>query len=509
MHHGSTPSAGSPTPERSIDEARPSGAFAAVDLGASSGRVMLGSFRDGDLQLKEVHRFRNSPIVADGVLQWDIERLFTDTLDGIAAAVAESARMGAPLEGIGIDSWGVDFALIDEAGRISGAVSHHRGAGDDAGARSRRGVSSQEVYARTGVLDQAINSSFRLSDLVAAGSATDQRVLFIPDLWAYRLTGAMGTEPTIASTSQLLDPETTDWAPDLIGAYGLDRLRLPAVQRPGTVIGTTTAAITERIGAAAPIAVYRVASHDTASAFAFASPGQRAEGLISSGTWSLVGLCVPEPLRSPRASRDGFTNERGVDGTLLLRNLNGMWVLQECLREWERADGVAPVLDDLVEQAAESPSSARVFDMASPELLRPDDMTARILRLCEAAGRPRPQTRGAIVRAILDSLAAVYAQSLAAAEDLVGHSLEQVRIVGGGSKNALLCQLTADATGLRVIAGPAEASSIGNVVVQIVAASGSSLRGIPDLYRRLGGLDTTIYEPAKATSFVGAHKEIR
>lgn len=485
-------------------------AFAAVDLGASSGRVVLGVLQGDRLVIKEVHRFENRPLLDAGRLQWDVDTLFRETLAGLARAVGAASQQSLQLGGIGVDSWGVDFALLDDAGGIDGPVLHHRGAGDPSGAIRRRGLSAQQVYERTGVLDQAINTSLRLSDLVVAGAAHDQHVLFVPDLWAYLLTGAIGTDATIASTSQLLDPAVTAWADDLLAAGGIDSLRFPALQPPGTPVGTTTPTITAAIGAPRAIPVFRVGGHDTASAFAFASPagnGDDAEALISSGTWSVVGACFADPILDPAALEAGFTNETGVHGTLVVQNLNGMWVLQECLREWAESDGAPTDLDELLGQARALRSNGPTFDAASEALLGPGGMVGRVIALIAEGERELPGARPQIVRAILDSLAAAYARSLRNLARLGDLRFERVRLVGGGSRNRLLCQLTADATGLPVLAGPAEASSIGNLAVQ--AAASRHTADVGALYDHLSGsgADVECFEPSIAEPLVASVSE--
>lgn len=457
-------------------------AYAAVDLGASSGRVTLGVLTGTGLQFTEVHRFANTPVTVDRRLVWDVERLFKETLAGLAKAAIAAAEADAVLSGIGVDSWGVDYALLSGDAEAWPTVEHYRAAPNPADVVANRSRTEEEVYALTGVPDQSINTGIRLARAARDGALPTGRMLFVPDLWVHRLTGIAATEATIASTSQLLSAETGDWAPELLEAYGLTGLDLPPVRTPGSFAGLTTPAVTQRIGVAAGVPVFRVAGHDTASAFAFAEPvrardgaaqeaaGEEAVGLISSGTWSLVGVCAASPVLDARALRHGFTNERGLRGTLFIRNLNGMWLLQQCIAEWEAEDGRAPEVANLLDAAAGVAGDDRVFDVADPRLLAPGDMVGRIAQLCSEAGRPRPQGRADVVRAIVDSLATAYAGSLADAARLTGVRLRTVRIVGGGSQNDLLCRLTADRTGLPVIAGPVEASSIGNIAAQIVVS---------------------------------------
>lgn len=487
------------------DASRPVSAFAAVDLGASSGRVMLGILEAHGLQLQEIHRFPNRPVTTDGELCWDIDSLFAQTLDGLAKAVAQCDAIGAALTGIGIDSWGVDYALIDPDGAITRPMLHHRGAADPRPQITVRGLEESEVFARSGVPDQAINTSFRLADQASHAPFSDERLLFIPDLWVYLLTGAVGSEATIASTSQLLDATSGDWSAELVALHGLDGLDLPPLSAPGSFAGLTTEAVTSRIGSATAVPVYRVAGHDTASAFAFAEPvsaGDTGTGLVSSGTWSLVGAAAAVPSLGREALDAGFTNERGIRGTTLLQNLNGMWILQQCIEDWQAAaatttpgapDTVATSptgLDvaQLVAEAALVPASAAVFDVADERLLAPGGMVERVARLAVEAGRERPSSPGETVRAVLDSLAAAYARGVQRAGELTGAELTSIRIVGGGSKNALLCQLTADVSGLPVTAGPAEASSIGNIAAQIVAAG--LRRTLAEVYTQISGAGT-------------------
>lgn len=484
-------------------------AYAAVDLGASSGRVVLGVVDRETVTLHEVHRFRNVPRDEDGVLVWDIDQLFAETMDGLARAASTSEWLGARLASIGIDSWGVDFALLDESGAIVGPVRHHRGAEDPAPVITSRGFDEPAAFAMTGVPDQAINTSFQLMSALKTSPDGELRLAFIPDLWAFLLTGRLGTEATIASTSQLMRADSDDWAPSLAAAYGIDRIELPEISVPGTIAGMTTTDINSRIGIPAPIPVYRVASHDTASAFAFAEPAERnttVQGLISSGTWSLVGVPLTDPLTSEGALEGRFTNERGVSGSLLLRNLNGMWLVQQCIEAWSEVDSDVD-LGALLEAARVCPSHPRAFDVADERLLAPGDMPDRIISISAEVGRPLDGSRASIIRAILDSLASAYATTLNSAAELTGCRLADIRIVGGGARNELLCRLTAEATGLTVIAGPVEASGIGNIALQIVTAGVRP--SIAQVYADLSGpgTETTAYEPSSVSTSLSTSTE--
>ncbi len=441
---------------------------------------MLGRWVDGRLELTEVHRFPNGPITQDGRLRWDAERLFEQTLVGLAEAVRIAETAGGVLDGIGVDSWGVDVALLTAGtGTAVPTVPHHRGADADGPARAAVLVDAATAYAVTGVLEQTINTSYQLRSRaeeldVRRADGDRPTVLLVPDLWVWLLTGVVGAERTIASTTQLLDQGTGDWAVELIRRWGLDGFDFPPVVGPGTVAGPTTPEVTARLGSSVPIPVHRVAEHDTASALAFARP-DGAELLVSSGSWSLVGVCLPEPVLTEHARTAGFTNEAGVAGSsLLLRNLAGMWLLTECARAWSAEDGSAVDLVGLVSGVAEAQADAddppAVFDVADPRLLVPGDMPERIATLCRETGQRPPSGRAATVRSIVESLAAAYAETARACEAITGVTIRSVRIVGGGSRNRLLCTRTAARTGLPVTAGPAEASALGNLAVQLVAA---------------------------------------
>jgi len=472
---------------------------AAVDLGASSGRVMLGRWNGDGLELSEVHRFPNGPIEVDGRLLWDAQRLFDETILGLAEAVRIAQAAGSVLSGIGVDSWGVDVGLVptgaigDRVASTIPRVRHHRGADVRGPARAATLVDATTAFAVTGVLEQTINTSYQLrsrAEEAAAGAGDaedgDSTVLLVPDLWVHLLTGVAGAERTIASTTQLLDQRSGEWSTELIDRWGLAGFRFPPLADPGAIAGPTTPTITARLGARDPVPVFRVAEHDTASALAFARP-DGTELLVSSGSWSLAGVCLPAPVLTEPARLAGFTNEAGAAGTsLLLRNLAGMWLLTECARRWSDADGgpvdpVALVAETVtVERAGGVAGPTPVFDVGDPRLLGPGDMPSRIAELCREAGQLAPASRADTVRSIVESLAAAYAETAAACEAITGTPLRSVRIVGGGSRNELLCRRTAERTGLPVTAGPAEASALGNLAVQLVASG--EVSALADVY---------------------------
>ncbi|MEU8662247.1 rhamnulokinase [Actinoplanes philippinensis] len=417
-----------------------SDAFAAVDLGASSGRVVVGRFHDGTLELEVVHRFPNEPVRVGGTLHWDILSLYRGVLDGLAKA--------GPVRSIGIDSWAVDYGLIDADGALLGNPVHYRDARTD-------GIADRvkDLYDVCGLQKLPFNTVYQLiaAEPTAQYAAAD-RLLMIPDLLAYWLTGEIGAEYTNASTTGLLDVRTREWSWPLISALGLRAKLLPPVRHPG-----------DRIGLFGGTPVIAVGSHDTASAVV-AVPAEGDDfAYISCGTWSLVGLELDAPVLTEESRAANFTNEGGVDSTIrYLRNVMGLWPLQECLREWG-----SPGLPELLAAAAAEPGLAHVVDLDDPIFLPPGDMAGR---LRERAGLPAAASRATIVRCILDSLALAQRRAVRQAQELAGRDVSVVHLVGGGALNELLCQLTADACGLPVLAGPVEATAIGNLLVQARAA---------------------------------------
>ncbi|MGZ0149578.1 rhamnulokinase [Kribbella sp. WER1] len=433
---------------------------AAVDLGASSGRVMLGEVGADVLRLSEVHRFWNGPVPADGTLHWDIHTLYREIVRGLHHA--------GRFDSVGIDSWAVDYGLLDRSGRLLGDPVHYRDSRTD-GVMERvlAQVPAADLYAVTGLQQLPFNTIYQLVADGTVGAA--ETFLMIPDLLAYWLTGEVGAERTNASTTQLYDVSARDWSDELISRVGLPRRIFPAVREPGDVIGNV---LPDQTGLASGIPVIAVGSHDTASAVvAVPAQGERF-AYISSGTWSLVGLELDEPVLTDEAREANFTNEGGVDGrTRFLRNVMGLWILQECRRAW------GDDLEDLLRAAAEAPPFAVLIDPDAPEFLAPGNMPARVDEHCVRTGQEPPRTRGAAVRCILESLALAYRRTLRAAQTIAGRDVDVLHVIGGGSRNELLCRLTADACGVPVLAGPVEASALGNVLVQARALG----EPLPDL----------------------------
>ncbi|WP_328612008.1 rhamnulokinase [Amycolatopsis sp. NBC_00345] len=435
--------------------------MAAVDLGASSGRVMAGSVGPGHLAIEEVRRFPNGAVRAAGTLYWDVLGLHREILAGLG-----QAHRDGPLSGIGIDSWAVDYGLLDARGNLLGNPVHYRDARTE-GVLERvvRTVPERELFDVTGLQQLPFNTLYQL---VSEGDRLDtaSTMLLIPDLLAYWLTGQAGAERTNASTTQLYDVRARAWAVELAERAGVPARLLPPLREPGERIGTLLPDLAEEL-ALPELPVVAVGSHDTASAVVAvpAEPGANF-AYISSGTWSLVGLELDRPELGDAALAANFTNEGGVDGTIrFLRNVMGLWVLTETLRTWA-ARGERVELAEVLAEAAAAPPLAAVVDVDAPAFLPPGDMPARIAAACRETGQRPPGTRGELVRCIVDSLALAYRRTVRKAAELAGRTVDVVHVVGGGTRNTLLCQLTADACGVPVLAGPVEAAALGNVLVQ-------------------------------------------
>ncbi|MCP2164219.1 rhamnulokinase [Goodfellowiella coeruleoviolacea] len=452
-------------------------AVAAVDLGASSGRVVLGRVGPDRLELTEAHRFPNGPVPVRGTLHWDVLGLYRGVLEGLRAA--------GPVASIGIDTWAVDYGLLDESGTLLGNPVCYRDARTD-GVLERvlDRVAGPELYQATGLQLLPINTLIQLvaeQDGPHLGRA--RHLLPIPDLLSYWLTGVLGVERTNASTTQLLDVHTGQWAHQLMRRFDIDPALFGPLRDPGDAAGEVTDRVGEQTGLAAGTPVTAVGSHDTASAVVGVPADGADFGYISCGTWSLVGVELPEPVLSEPSRLANFTNERGVDNTIrYLRNVMGLWLVQESLRTWRLA-GRPVDLAEVTRAAAEVPGLRSVIDPDDAVFLPPGDMPARIAEVCRRTGQPVPEQPAEVVRCVLDSLALAYQRALRDAQRLSGRKISVVHLVGGGARNELLCQLTADACGLPVLAGPVEATAIGNVLVQARAAG--VLRGGLDQLREL------------------------
>jgi len=444
-----------------------------------------------------VHRFVNRPVALPEGLHWDVLALFADLSAGLAAGLAECGR--DTVAGVGIDAWGNDFALLDRDGRLLGNPWHYRDRRTESSTKLvAERVDPATLYRTTGTAALPINTSSQLVAMEGSPQlAVAERLVMLPDLFGFWLSGELATEQTIASTSQLLDVVTRRWATGVIEALGIPgRLFDAGVVAPGTRVG---ALLADR-----RVPLWAVAGHDTASAVAAVPAGAGSFGYISSGTWSLVGLELPAPVLSDDARLAGFSNEAGVDGTVrFLRNGTGLWLLQRCRAQWG-----SPPYADLVAAASAAPPFRSLIDPDAPALVAPDDMPARLAELCRASAQPVPADRAALVRCVLDSLACKHRWTLERAEALAGSRAEVVHIVGGGAANPLLCQLTADLTGRPVLAGPVEATAVGNLLVQARAAGElSSLAEMREVVR--ASLPPRRFEPRSSDAADAAYARFR
>jgi rhamnulokinase len=437
---------------------------AAVDLGATSGRIMAGTVSAETLQLEEGHRFPNGGVRARGSLFWDVLGIHREMLAGLRQVAATGA-----LHGIGIDSWAIDYGLLDRDGVLLGNPYSYRDSRTDGVLEQVvNKIDPSELYAVTGIQQLPFNTLYQL---VAAGGTAAleaaETLLLLPDLLGYWLTGELGAERTNASTTQLYDATSGEWSVDLASRLGLPWSILPPIREAGSVIGPLLDDARRQIGLSGAVPVIAVGSHDTASAVVGVPAADEHFAYISSGTWSLVGLELEAPVLTEAARQAEFTNEVGVDGTTrLLKNVMGLWVLSESIRTWQDQGRPGTDLVSLLAAAADAPPLVSVVDIDDPRLLPPGDMPDRIVALAREAGEPVPRTPVEVARCIVDSLALAYRRHLRRAAELAGTRVDVVHVVGGGSHNQLLCQLTADACGLPVLAGPAEAAALGNVLVQ-------------------------------------------
>jgi rhamnulokinase len=444
----------------------PAKCYLAIDLGASSGRVLAGLFEHGKLELKEMHRFWNGAVEKADGLHWDIDQLFTEIKTGLKNGFA---AYGSAVQAIGVDTWGVDYGLLDADGKLVNTPFQYRDSRTD-GMMDRvfKTVPKAEVYNRTGLQFMVFNTIYQLSaELSRPEFKKTEQMLFIPDLLNYWLTGKAATEYTIASTSQLLNAKKRDWDFELIEKLGLPKKIFGKIVPPGTVLGPLTAELQQELGGNAQ--VIAVGGHDTASAVASAPLANKDCAYLSSGTWSLMGLEEPQPIITEESAKSNITNEGGVCNTIrFLKNIGGLWLLQECRRNWmEQGEELDFVQIAGLAMAAE-PFIAFINPDA-PEFAKPCDMPAAIQAFCKKTGQRVPQTKGEIARTAYESLAMRYRSVFQTLEKLHGQRLEKLHIVGGGCQNRVLNQFSADALNRPVIAGPIEATAIGNMLMQMIA----------------------------------------
>ncbi|HYI56259.1 MAG TPA: rhamnulokinase family protein [Microlunatus sp.] len=467
--------------------------FAAIDIGASSGRVVAGLVSENAITIEVVHRFANGMHAHDGHLRWNLSGLHAEVLVGLSVL----ADRYDDVVSIGIDTWAVDYGLLDADGRLLAEPIAYRDDRTDAVINEvDASISRERQYAISGLQFLPFNTIYQL----AAEQRSDQwtravHALLLPDLLGYWLTGELRTEITNASTTGLLDARRRSWSAEAFTALGIPADLLPPLIEPGETVGVISTEVADRTGLPRTTSVVAVGSHDTASAVVAVPAADRDIAYVSSGTWSLVGLELDEPVITDASRAANFTNEGGVDGRVrFLRNVGGLWLLQECLRDWSGA-GLESDLGVLLQSASRLPTGGPVVDVDDEAFIAPDGMPARIRAACRAAGQPVPDGQAAVVRCVLDSLAVAYARTVEQAEQLTGRRAQTIHIVGGGSQNALLCQLTADCAARPVLAGPTEATALGNVVVQ--ARTAGALAGTLEDLRAIlrTGLELRRYEP--------------
>jgi len=466
--------------------------YLAFDFGAESGRTVLGRLQSGILATEEVHRFPNEPVEYGDSLHWDVPRLWFEVREALTRVEH------IPLAGIGVDAWGVDYALLGNSGELLQNPYHYRDRRTE-GAMEQvfRIVPKEEIYRATGIQFMPINTLYQLfaaKRQAPSVLAAAKHLVMIPDLFNYWLTGKVNCEYTNATTTQFVDPLRRVWATEVIKKLGLRTDLLAPIVEPGTVIGPLLPTIAHT-SSLAKTPVIAPACHDTGSAVAAIS-ARNGTAFLSSGTWSLIGIEIDKPVLTPEALKANFTNEGGVNGTTrLLKNVMGLWMLQGCRNNW-RASGNTADYRELVEIASRQPAFGHLVDPDAESFLRSTDMVGAINAFCKNTHQEEPENPGAYVRCVLESLAMKYRLVLRNLEQVSGQHIEQIRVIGGGAKNRLLNQFTADATGRKVAAGPAEATALGNIAMQILATGrASSLNEVRAIVDR--SFPTEIFEPSE------------
>jgi rhamnulokinase len=485
--------------------------YLAVDLGAESGRTIIGQFDGSRLQLIENHRFPNGAISVPefsgrSSLRWDVLRLWCEMKDGICSAIRKDEL---ELASIGIDTWGVDYALLDRKGALlSNPFNYRDKRTDGVMEKAFERISRKEIFELTGIQFMPINSLFQLLSMVLDDSPElEQAEMFltIPDLLNFWLTGQAGCEFTNATTTQCYDPRERYWANPLLSALGIPGHIFPEVILPGTILGPLSKSIAEELGTRAT--VIAPACHDTGSAVAAVPADMDDFAWISSGTWSVMGMNLPEPLIDSRSLEFNFTNEGGIGGSFRFsKNVMGLWLVQECRRTWARKEEDLSYAE-LTSLAAGERALTSIVDPDYPEFLHPGDMPARVKDFCRRTHQPVPESKGAVVRCLLESIALKYRLVLERLEVMTGRRIKTIHIVGGGTKNQLLNQFTANATGCTVIAGPVEATATGNILLQALALGHiTSLEEGREIVRK--SFEPAVYEPGDTTPWDEAYQRL-
>jgi rhamnulokinase len=484
-------------------------AYLAIDIGASSGRHLIGSFDGQKLRLEEVHRFENGPVDLSGRQYWDLPGLWSRVRHGLAAAGATPG--GKQIVSVGVDTWGVDFGLLGRGDEILGNPYHYRDSRTDGMLdRAFAIVPREEIFRHTGLQFMQLNTLYQLLAMKLGRSPlldVAETLLLMPDLMHWLLTGVKCNEMTDASTTQFYDPVKCGWATELLDKLGLPTNILGTIVQPGTNLGPLRGGLAEESGLRAQVVL--PGSHDTASAVmavpAASEPGKRPDWCyISLGTWALMGIESPAPVINDEVLRYNFTNEGGVGNTIrLLKNITGLWLVQECRRAWNH--GVRSwSWEDLNRLAAAAEPLVSFINPDAADFMSPENMPRAIGEFCKKTGQVVPQGEGAVIRCALDSMAMMFRRVLGMCEGLCGGRMETIHIVGGGTNNCLLCQAAADATGRRVVAGPVEATAIGNIMVQAVADGAvASIAEAREVVRR--SFDVEEYQPHNGAAWDDAY----
>jgi rhamnulokinase len=482
--------------------------YIAVDLGAESGRVMLGSVSSDKLTLEEVHRFSNGPVEEAGTLRWDFEGLLEEIKTGIGKAVKQAR---GDISGIGVDSWGVDFGLLDADGKLIERPYHYRDSRtNEMMDKAFELMGKREIYENTGIQFMQLNSLYQVLAMRLANQeamAKTKQLIFIGDLFSYFLCGKAFGEYSLASTSQMMDMKTGQWSKAIFDKLSLPMEIMPDIVETGTVVGQLTEPIAKELRCGR-IAVIATASHDTASAVAAVPAEENSKwAYLSSGTWSLMGVEVPHAIVNDKTFQYEFTNEGGVDNTIrLLKNIMGLWLVQECRRQWQR-EGVEMSYPEMTEMAQKAEPFARHIEVDNSGFLAPGDMPERINSYLAETGQKTIDDKGQMVRVILESLALKYRVIMERIEDVTGQKIDCLHIVGGGIQNELLCQFTANAIGKKVVAGPIEATASGNLLIQAKAAG--QIKNLAELRKIVrNSFELKEYQPQEASLWDEQYKKV-
>jgi len=468
--------------------------FIAFDMGAESGRAVLGSFNNDRLTLEEIHRFLNTPVKVFDSLHWDVLQMFQEMKKALDICVQ---KYGPKLDGIGFDTWGVDFALIGRDDSILGYPYHYRDKRTDGMMEKAFSiVPKEEIFRITGIQFMKLNTLYQLLAMSLAKSPileSADKLLMMPDLFNFLFTGKKVSEFTIATTTQFYDPIKKSWSKELFDKLGLPFHILPEIVSPGTVLAPLYPSIRDEVGLG-DVPVIAPACHDTGSAVAAVPAKDDKWAYISSGTWSLMGAEIPKPIINDSSLKYNFTNEGGVNNSIrFLKNIMGLWLVQQCRSTWED-EGQSYSYSDLVKMAESAKPLVSIIEPNYEPFLSHGNMPLRIIEFCKNTGQPVPETKGAIIRCALESLALKYRWVLEKLEEMLGKKITTIHIVGGGCQNQLLCQFAADATQRQVIAGPIEATAIGNIVMQAIARGYiKSIEDGRELIRR--SFEVKVYDP--------------